>query len=72
MCQGVKSPGDGLVLPMGLLAGWGHSAPSGTFLCAWGQSARPVTGILSLGAQDVPIWSGVHPAAWNVPGRLGE
>ena len=38
----------------------------------WGRSTPSGTGVLSPDAQDVPLRSGVHPAAWNVPGRKGR
>ena len=44
----------------------------GTFRCGRGHSTSSGTGILSPGAQGVPLRSGVHPAAWNVPGRSGS
>ena len=41
----------------------------GTFLCGRGRSTPSGTGILSPDAQDVTARGGVHPVAWNVPGR---
>ena len=48
--------GDMSVRPGACPSGWGPSTPSGTE-------------ILSPDAWGVPLRSGVHPAAWNVPGR---
>ena len=42
------------------------------FRCGQGRSTPSGTGVLSPDAQDVPLRSGVHPAAWNVPGRKDE
>ena len=39
------------------------------FRCGRGPSTPLGTGILSPDAQDVTARGGVHPVAWNVPGR---
>ena len=63
----------GISRPWGPLAlGGDIRRRRGTFLCGRGHSTSAGTGILSPGAQGVPLRSGVHPAAWNVLGRSGS
>ena len=63
----------GISRPWGPLAlGGDIRRRRGTFLCGRGHSTSSGAGILSPGAQGVPLRSGVHPAAWNVLGRSGS